>query len=229
MNKTLTFSDYLNKTFVTLGAGLAISTIIAFLVSNNIYYIIYSLGSIASFVMIAVIVGELGVAIFFGSRLMSMSKSTAWGCYIVYAILTGLSLSTIFAAYDLGSIVFALASTCILFVCMAVIGRTTKVDFSNFRTLFSTGLIAMIIMSLLNGLLFHLYFIDLIMMYLGVIIFLGLIAYDIQKLRDIYSSSFTNSEMGEKMMIYGAFELYLDFINLFIRILQIFGRRRNDR
>lgn len=228
MNKTLTFSDYLNKTFVTLGAGLAISTIIALLVSNNIYYILYALGGFGTFLMLGVIVGELGVAIYFSRRLPSMSKSTAWACYIVYAVLTGLSLSTIFAVYDLGSIVFALASTCILFVCMSIIGSTTKIDFSNYRSLFATGLIAMIIISLLNGLLFHFYFLDLIMMYIGVIIFLGLIAYDIQKLRDLYSSSFYDSEMGEKMMIYGAFELYLDFINLFIRILQIFGRRRRD-
>lgn len=228
MNRSLTFRDYLNKTFVSLGAGIAISTMVAFLVSNNIYSIFAIFGGFSTIAILGIVVGEFAIAMYLSTRITTMSKSTAWACYIVYSILTGLSLSTIFAIYDLGSIVFALASTCILFICMSVIGVTTKVDFSNYRSLFSAGLLGMIIITLLNSFLFRSSMIDLFLMYIGVVIFLGLIAYDMQKLRDIYSSSFADSEMFDKMMIIGAFELYLDFINLFIRILQLFGRRRND-
>jgi len=228
MNTTLTFRDYLNKTFSIMGLGLAISTVIAYLIGSNIYAIYRALGSLASLIMIFACIGELILAVYFTRRLMHMSKQTAWVCFIGYAILTGITLSTIIASYTGASVVFALASTSILFVCMSIIGSTTDVDFTKGTSLLSAGLITMLVMTLLNTFIFHSSAISMLLLYAGVIIFLVLIAYDTQRIRDIYNSGFYDSEMNEKMQIMAAFQLYLDFINLFIRVLQIFGRRRDN-
>lgn len=229
MDSSVAFNNYLSKTFITLGSGLAISTIVASLVSSNFNAIFYALGSLAPFMMIAIIIGEFGVAMYLNTRITRMSKSTAWACFIVYAILTGLSLASVFTLYELGSVVFALATTCVLFICMSFIGLTGKIDFSKYSSLFVTGLMTIIIVTILNSLFFRFAIVDLFIMYLGVIVFLGLIAYDIQKLRDLYASSYNYSEMADKIMIIGAFELYLDFINLFLRVLELFGKRKNNK
>jgi len=228
MNTTLTFRDYLNKTFSIMGLGLAISTVTAYLIGSNLYAIYYALGSLASVIMLAACLGEFGLAIYFTTRLSRMSKQTAWICFIVYAVLTGITLSTLIAAYSNASVVFALASTSILFVCMSIIGSTTDIDFTKGTSLLSAGLITMLVMTLLNSFLFHSSAISMLILYAGVILFLVLIAYDTQRIRDIYNAGFYDSEMNEKMMIMAAFQLYLDFINLFIRVLQIFGRRRDN-
>lgn len=228
MNNTLTFKNYLSKTFLTLTIGLATSTITAFFVSRNIYSILYAMGSRSSIALLIICIAELGVAFYFNSRIMSMSKSTAWICYIAYSVLTGFSLSTLFAVYSLGSIVLALGITCVVFICMSVIGLTTSLDFSNLTTLFSTGLIITLILNIVSSFIFS-QALNTITLFISVLVFLGLIAYDIQKLRNIYSASFYDTDMSDKLMILGAFQLYLDFINLFIRVLEVFGRRDNDR
>lgn len=219
----LTFRDYLTKVFTSLGLGLAISTVSAFLfISLGIMYTSFG----TSLMMVSIFV-ELGVAFFFGARLTKMSKATAWTCYIMYSIMTGISLSAIISMYSYGSVVFAFGATTILFVCMSIIGHTTKLDLTKFSTLLLAGLISLIVMSLLNSFIFRSARLDYSLMLIGVLIFLGLIAYDVQKLRYYYDLGQYDVQMQEKIMIYGAFGLYLDFINLFIRILEIFGRRKD--
>lgn len=155
-----------------------------------------------------------------------MSLSAAWTCYIMYSALLGISLSSIFWTYDLGSIVWAFGTTAILFGCMSFIGHTTKMDLSKFSTIFMAGLLAIIISSLLN-MFIRSATLDRMTTILGVVIFLGLIAYDMQMLRRYYELGNRDFSMQNKVMIYGAFQLYLDFVNLFLRILQYFGRRRD--
>ena len=111
---------------------------------------------------------------------------------------------------------------------MAVIGYTTNTDLSKFGSYFVVGLFAIIIATVINGLFIHSAGIDMFITYGAIIVFLGLVAYDMQKLRTFYASSIYDDEMSTKMALFGAFELYLDFINLFIYILRIFGRRNND-
>lgn len=228
-NNVGTFREFLNKVFSIMALGLAISGIVAFVVSVNFYNIVYLFGNSFYIFMLVCLFAELGVGIYFSARLMKMSKTTAWVCYIVYSALTGLSLAIIIEGYTASSVLFAFVATVILFVCMAVIGHTTKVDLSRFSSIFMVGLIAIIITSLLNMLFFHSATINYVMTFVGVLVFLGLIAYDMQKLREIYYQGGIDTEIHEKMMLYGAFSLYLDFINLFIRLLQIFGRRSNSK
>lgn len=229
-SNAISFRTFLEKVFSTMAIGLLISGAVAFLVGYNYMSIVYAIGiEKFSLLMIVAIIAELVVGVLFSARLMKMSRGAAWGCYIAYSALTGLSLALIIQNYTTGSVVFAFAATIILFACMAIIGHTTKVDLTSFSTLLMVGLLAIIITSLLNALIFKSEMINYIITVVGVIIFLALIAYDIQKLRMFYERGSMDAEFSEKMMIFGAFTLYLDFINLFIRILQIFGRGSNNR
>lgn len=229
-NNVVSFRTFLSKVFSTMAVGLLISGVVAFLVATNYYQIVTAVG-INTFgtVLLIAIFAELGVGIYFSARLMKMSKTSAWICYVVYSALTGLSLALVVQSYTTGTVLFAFVSTVILFACMAVIGHTTNVDLTRFGSMFMVGLIAIIITSLLNALIFKSEMINYIMAVVGVVIFLGLIAYDMQKLRALYQRGSMDFEFQEKMMLFGAFSLYLDFINLFLRLLQIFGRRSNSR
>lgn len=218
----LTFKEYLSKTFLLVACGLAISTLLGFLVSNNLQLFFGLVGR----GYILLVIAELAIVIYFSSRIMKMSKTAAYACFFAYSILNGINLSAIFAVYDFGSIVYALGMTTVLFVCMSIIGHTTNVDLTKFSSLIFVGLIVIIIGGLINFLLRSSLF-DWILSCFGVVLFLGLTAYDMQKIRHIYNETFSDSELSSKMIVYGALELYLDFINIFIRILSIFGRRKN--
>ena len=225
---TISLKTYLSKVFSISALGVLISAVVALIASSNIYNF-YRVVNNAPMVVLVLCFAEIGIAIYMTAALRKMSKSTMWICFVAYSVLTGLTLSILFASYEVGSIVFAFVSSTILFASMAFIGRTTNVDFTRFGSMLAAGLLAIIITSLLNMFFFRSATINYFMAVIGVIIFLVIIAYDVQKLQRYYDQGTYDQEFGEKMMIMGAFELYLDFINLFIRILQIFGRRRSNR
>ncbi len=136
-----------------------------------------------------------------------------------------MSLSFIFLIYTLGSIYLTFAIAAGMFGIMAVAGYTTKTDLTKFGSLMIMGLIGIIIASVVN------YFMksgtmDYIISFLGVLIFTGLTAYDVQKLKRIGSGSMYGDENYKKLMIMGALTLYLDFINLFLFLLRFFGNRK---
>ncbi len=226
-NNGLTFSQYLSKVFSTVGVGVGITAVVSFVISRFMEQIYTRFAGIFSAVLIASIVVELGLAIFFAARLKKMKKGTAWFCYILYSVLTGISLSTILYYYTDSSVFVAFGASCIMFLVMALIGQNSKADLSKFSGIVFPALLALIIVSLLNVFFFKNQYIQWALNYLGVIIFLFLIAYDMQKLRSFYDQSFGDNELGEKLMIYGAFQLYLDFINLFIRLLEILGKKKD--
>lgn len=224
-SNSMSFRTFLSKVFSTMTIGLLISGIVAWLGSK--FYITLMMRFPA--LLIAAIIAELVVGIYFSTRLFKMEKSTAWACYIIYSVLTGLSLSLVISTYTTGTVIFAFISTVILFACMSIIGHTTKIDLTRFGSIFMVGLISIIITGLLNALFFKSEMLNYTMAVVGVLIFLGLIAYDMQKLRSFYERGSYDVDFQEKMMLFGAFSLYLDFINLFLRLLQIFGRRSNNR
>ena len=223
-SNTLSFKDYMSRTYLMVALGLLVSTLVAFLMTSS-YTLLYMVARSSLLICLA----EFGIAIYFTSRLQEMKTKTAYLCYFLYSFMTGLTLGIIILSYTSASVVLALATTTILFVCMAIIGKTTNVDFTQFSSLISTGLITIMIVSLLNGLLFHSSMTDVLVCHVMVIIFLVLIAMDVQQLRRFYDLSNYNDDLRNRMMIMGAFQLYLDFINLFLRVLQIFGRRDDRR
>lgn len=225
-SNSLSFKDYMSKTYSIVALGLFLSTLVSVGVSAlcRISYAFLSFVAISSLIMLFV---EIGIAIYFSAKLSTMSKNTAYICYFLYSFVTGFTLGTVLLSYTTASVTMAFATTTVLFICMAIIGKTTNVDLTKASSFIFPGLSVLIIVSILNSLIFHSSTTDLLITYAMVIIFLVLIAMDVQRLRSFYSAGLYDSEMQEKMMVMGAFQLYLDFINLFLRILRIFGKRRD--
>jgi hypothetical protein len=171
-----------------------------------------------------VMLAPLGVVFYMSFGIKKMSASKAQTTFWVFASLMGLSLSSILLIYT------GLSVTRVFFICsatfgaMSIYGYTTKRDLTKLGSFLMMGLIGIIIASVVN------IFLKSSMMYfvisiLGVLIFVGLTAYDTQKIKNMYSSSDTGELMGKKAVM-GALTLYLDFINLFIMLLRLFGQRR---
>lgn len=220
--------SYFSKTFSTVAVGVAISAVLAYLSSKLVPMLImtnYRLYSILSLVMI---VAELGIAFYFSLNLMKMSKQTAWICYIAYSAITGISFSTIIMIYANTTVTLAFVSTAIMFACMSFIGHTSNFDFTKVYSLFAPAIIAGLIITLINSLFIHSSTTAMLIVYLGLILFLVITAADVQRLKQFYYASQSDDELAEKLMIMAAFQLYLDFANLFIKILQLFGNRRRD-
>jgi len=145
--------------------------------------------------------------------------------YILYSAVTGISLSIILLVYTPGSIIGVFLTTSLVFGIMAIAGYTTKTDLTKFGSLLFMGLIGIVIASVVNMFMRSEamgYFIS----YIGVAIFVGLTAYDVQKLKNIGAGIQYGEASAKKMALMGGLTLYLDFINLFLFLLRIFGRRR---
>ncbi|MCX6232085.1 MAG: Bax inhibitor-1/YccA family protein [Bacteroidetes bacterium] len=145
--------------------------------------------------------------------------------FAIFAVLMGMSLSFIFLAYSLGSIFTTFAITAGMFGIMAFTGYTTKTDLTKFGSLMFMGLIGIIIASIVNFFL-HSSGMQYLISFIGVLVFTGLTAYDVQKLKRIGEGSVYGAESTKKLMIMGALTLYLDFINLFLFLLRFLGNRK---
>lgn len=159
--------------------------------------------------------------------LQRMQTSTATMLFLIYAILNGITLSGLFLLYTGASIALAFFITAGTFIAMSIYGSTTQSDLSDLGKLAMMGLIGIIIASIVNIFLQSngLYW---LISYIGVAVFVGLIAFDTQKLKRLLHQGTQSEEAAEKLAILGALTLYLDFLNLFIMILRIVGNRSRD-
>ena len=173
-------------------------------------------------VMIGLIIAELGIVLFLSFRITKMTAATAASAFLVYAFLNGLTLSVIFWAYSGASIVQAFLTAAGMFGAMSVYGLVTKRDLTSWGSFFFMGLIGIIICSVVNIFL-HSTGLSFVISVLGVFIFLGLTAWDNQKLKGMAT---VTGPMQENLSVIGALALYLDFINLFLFLLRLFGDRR---
>ena len=177
-----------------------------------------------SSLMWIVMLAPLGVVIYMSFGIKKMSVTKAQGTFWVFAALMGASLSSIFLVYTGASITRVFFITAGTFGAMSIYGYTTKRDLTKLGSFLMMGLIGIIIASIVNM------FMKSTMMYyvisiLGVLIFVGLTAYDTQKIKNMYLATDSGEIMGKKAVM-GALTLYLDFINLFIMLLRLFGQRR---
>jgi FtsH-binding integral membrane protein len=145
--------------------------------------------------------------------------------FIAYSVVTGISLSFILLIYTSSSVVGVFLTSSLVFGIMAVAGYTTKTDLTKFGSLMIMGLIGIVIASVINIFL-RSSGLDMIISYIGVAVFVGLTAYDVQKLKRIGAGLEYGDASFKKMALMGGLTLYLDFINLFLMLLRIFGRRR---
>ena len=176
-------------------------------------------------VYIGLILAQLGLVIWLSVRIEKMSATTATLVFIGYSALTGLTLSVVFLAYTLSSIASTFFVTAGMFGAMAAYGSVTKRDLTAMGSFMAMGLIGMILASVVNMFL-HNETIYWITTYVGVLIFVGLTAYDTQKIKAMSVLSLEGGEVEQKGAIMGALRLYLDFINLFLLMLRLLGRRK---
>jgi len=175
--------------------------------------------------MWVIALAPLGVVMWMSFGLAKMSASKAQTLFWVFAALMGASLSSIFMVYVGASIARVFFITAGTFAAMSLYGYTTKSDLSKLGSFLMMGLIGIIIASIVNIFLKSSQM-EFIISILGVLIFVGLTAYDTQKIKDMYFDG-GDSEVMAKKSIMGALTLYLDFINLFIMLLRVFGQRRD--
>ena len=172
------------------------------------------------------IVAELGLVIGISWGINRMTAATATALFALYAALNGVTLGYIFVVYTLPAITGAFLTTAATFAVMAIIGTVTKRDLSKLGSILFMALIGLILASLVNLFLQNSMF-GWIITYAGVLIFVGLTAYDAQKIKRLYLQMGGEMEINRKISVLGALTLYLDFINLFLMLLRIFGGRRN--
>lgn len=163
------------------------------------------------------------LALSFGVNRMSVPVMVA--VFIAYSLINGISFSFIFFVYNIGSIFKVFLSTSALFALMAIAGYTTKTDLTKLGSILFIGLIGIVIASLINFFM-HSAKMDYIISILGVVIFTGLTAYDVQKIKNMGTEA-QGDTMAKKLGIMGALTLYLDFINLFMFLLRLFGGKRD--
>lgn len=165
---------------------------------------------------------EIVIALVLGIRLAKMHPLTMKILYIIYSILTGVTFSVIFVAFEVSSLISIFIITAIIFALLAFYGYTTKRDLTKIGAIALIALLGIIIGGILNIFIFKSTMFDTVLTMLGVLIFIAYIAYDVNKVKQLMLV------IGEeKAAVYGAFQLYLDFINLFIRLLELFGKRRD--
>ena len=182
------------------------------------------LGSRTAFFLL--IIAELGVVFYLNIAIRKISFKTAAALFMVYSILNGATLSVIFLVYQLPSIVSTFFITAGTFGAMAWLGHTTKKDLSSIGQMLSMALIGLIIASIVNIFWANnvLYWIT---TYVGVFIFVGLTAYDAQKIKNMLNKrNQHNSEEIRKIALIGSLMLYLDFVNLFLYLLRLFGKKK---
>lgn len=207
-----------------MAAALTLTGLTAYFLSQSAEFITY-LYTHPSLVWICLF-AELGVVLLLSARVMRMSMSAATLLFILYSVLNGVTFSTIFLVYDLGTISTTFFVTAGTFFAMSLVGYVTKMDLSRIGNVLYMMLIGLLIATVVNIFVASstLYWIT---TYAGVIIFVGLTAWDTQKLKQIFYDYGTNDESGQKLALLGALTLYLDFINLFLFLLRIFGGSRD--
>jgi membrane protein len=170
------------------------------------------------------LLGELGLVYFISSRIMNLSLTTATLLFIAYSILNGVTMSFIFLVYTTSSIANVFFITAGTFGAMSLIGYTTKRDLSKMGQLLMMALVGLIIASFANILMKN-DTLSLIISYVGVVVFVGLTAWDTQKIKRMLAQADDISEDAQKIALLGALTLYLDFVNLFLYLLRLLGKR----
>jgi FtsH-binding integral membrane protein len=216
-------TNFLYKVYAWMAAGLAITAITSYLVASTPLARILATHMGLFFVLFLV---QLGLVLYLNYAIQRMSVGTAIATFVGYSIVTGITFSTLFLIYTLGSLFGTFGIAAGMFGAMAIYGYITKADLSSLGNILLMALIGLIIGFVVN-MFTHSTIFNTILSGLGVIIFAGLTAYDIQKLKRLSQQLLNDGHMEKKIAILGALTLYLDFINLFLNLLTFTGRRRD--
>jgi len=219
-------SDYVRSVYNWMGIGLALTGFVAYYVATNESLLRLVFGN--PLLLMVLIVAELGLVFAIAGMVNRMSAGTATALFVIYSGLNGVTLSSIFLIYVQTSIVSTFFICAATFIACSIYGWTTKKDLTSLGGFMMMGLIGIVIASLVN-LFIQSSSVSAIISYIGVFVFVGLTAYDTQKIKNMAMTQPANLDGAviRKGAILGALSLYLDFINLFLMLLSIFGQRRD--
>ncbi len=219
-----TVSDVMRRVYGLMSVGLALTGVVA--------WYVYASGLVAVIApyYLPILFVELALVFVLGRMIGKSSPAATTGMFLFYSALNGVTMSLIFAIYTLGSIGGTFLITAGMFACMSLLGFTTKTDMTKYSSFFMMGLIGFIIASIVNIWLQNpiLYW---VVTYAGIALFLGLTVHDTQKIKQMTTDSMKSGaglkgNLIQRIALWGALALYLDFINLFLLLLRLFGRRR---
>lgn len=207
------------KVFLWMCIGLAVTFITGSIISNNPSAVMEIFKGSSVFLLAVV---EIVLVIILSARISKMSATTAKIMFIFYSFITGLTFSSIFIVYEMSSIIYVFLATALIMLLFAFLGYTTKLDLTKLGTYLFMAIIGVLLMSIINLFVGSESF-SLGICIIALIVFVGYIAYDVQVIKRMIES---NSLPEENLAIYGALQLYLDFINIFIRLLELFGKEK---
>lgn len=212
-------NQLLSKTFLWMFAGLLVTFLTGYIVSLNENMVLSVFGGPLFWLIIIL---EFALVIFFSARVHKMSPMTAKICFLLYSFVSGLTFSSVFIGFDVVSVMYVFLIAAVVFAIFGAIGYFVNVDLNKIGTFLLMGLLAIIICCIVNIFLNNSTF-DLIISIIALLIFFGFTAYDIQRMKIL-------SNMGmdyDVVAINGAFQLYLDFINIFLHLLSIIGNSKD--
>lgn len=216
-------SVYLTKVYNWMAIALLFTGLTAYFTAGSEQLLQVIFGN--KILFFGLIIAEIALVGYISARIQKLTTTNATLLFLLYSVLNGLTLSIIFIAYTSASISSTFLITAGTFGAMSLYGYFTKKDLTKIGNIAFMALIGIIIASVVNFFM-QSSVMSLIVSYLGVLIFVALTAYDTQKLKRIAMNGFHNEESMEKSAILGALTLYLDFINLFLFLLRIFGDRK---
>lgn len=221
---SLAFPALMRKVYVWMTLALVITGFTAFGIAENpglVYTIVTN-----RLLFWGLIIGEFALVMAIYGAIGKLSATAATLLFVLYSIVNGATLSVIFLAYTMTSIASVFFITAGTFAVMAFIGYTTKTDLTSFGKMLMMGLIGIILATVVN-IFIGSSMLNMIVSYVGVVVFVGLTAYDSQKIKNLLYQVDNMSEEAQKLALLGSLTLYLDFINLFLMLLRIFGGNRD--
>ena len=220
---TITVARFFNAVYAWMAAGLGLTALVAYWVSTrpDIMAQIFR-----GPVLIILFIVELGLVFTISAAINKIGAAAATGLFLLYSALNGLTLSAIFVVYAHATLASAFVITAGMFAAMSVFGFVTRKNLSGLGSILFMALIGLILASVVS-VFWRNSMLATIINYAGVLIFVGLTAYDTQKLKYIAASTGNNAALAARLSVNGALMLYLDFLNLFLFLLRIMGNRRS--
>ena len=212
-------NQLLSKTFLWMFVGLFVTFLTGYIVSMNENMLLSVFNGPMFWIIIIL---EFALVIFFSARVHKIKPITAKICFLLYSFVSGLTFSSVFVGFEISSVMYVFLIAAVVFAIFGAIGYFVNIDLNKISTFLIMGLLAIIICSFVNLFLGNTTF-DLIVSIIALIIFFGFTAYDIQKVKILSNAGID----GDVAAINGAFELYLDFINIFLHLLSIIGNSRD--
>jgi len=209
-------NEFLGKVFRWFGLGLLITFLTAYFTSNSIVMLTFIF---TTPVYIIIFIAEIVIAIWLSTRIRRMESSLTKILYAMYSVLTGLTFSTIFIAYEMSSIIYVFLATSLIFLIFSLLGKNSNADLSKLRTYLFVALLSILILELINIFVMN-NNLDMVLCGVGVLVFTGYVYYDVNKIINYY-------DYTDNMAVVGAFNLYLDFINILLKLLRLFGKKRD--